>query len=97
MNAKHFEKIYQNFVSVKDYNRSCFKILNNHYLIYLGLRERYYLKHRREEEFDEKKFDLIWLCSKNLEDTRKIYEQLISKFENQLFMSAEEVNTCTWG
>ena len=59
MNVEHFEKIYQNFVSVKDYNSSCFKILNKHYLIYLELRERYYLKHRREEDFDEKKFDLV--------------------------------------
>ena len=66
MNVKPFEKIYQNFVPVKDYNRSYFKIVNKH-LKYLELMEWYYLKHRREEDIDEKKFDLIWLCPKKLE------------------------------
>ena len=66
MNVEPFEKIYQNFVPVKDYNRSCFKIVNKH-LKYLELMEWYYLKHRREEDIDEKKFDLIWLCPKKLE------------------------------
>ena len=67
MNAEPFEKIYQDFVSLKDYDSRCFKILNKPYLKYLEFRKRYYLKHRREEDFDEQKFDLICLCPKKLE------------------------------
>ena len=91
MNAEPFEKIYQDFVPLKDYDSSSFRILNKHYLKYLEFMERYYLKRRREEDFDEKRFDLIWLCPKELEpylvltvteDIRETYEQLVSKFEN---------------
>ena len=67
MNAEPFEKIYQDFVSLKDYDSRCFKILKKPYLKYLEFRKRYYLKHRREEDLDEQKFDLICLCPKKLE------------------------------
>ena len=39
MNTEPFEKIYQDFVPLKDYDSNCFKILNKHYLKYLEFRE----------------------------------------------------------
>ena len=66
VNLEPFEKIYKNFVPVKDYDSHCFKIVNEH-LKYLDTREQYYLKHRRENDFDEKRFDLIWLCPSKLQ------------------------------
>ena len=51
----------------KDCDSRCFKIVNGHYLKYLDAREQYYLKHRREKDFDEKRFDLIWLRPSELQ------------------------------
>ena len=67
LNVKLFEKIYQDFAPLKYYTSSCFKIVNKHCLRYLELRERHYLKQRREKGFDKKRFELIWLCPKKLE------------------------------
>ena len=67
VNVEVFENIYRNFVPVKDYDSRCFKIVNEHYLKYLDAREQYYLRHRREKNFDEKKFDLICLHQSKLE------------------------------
>ena len=67
VNLEVFENIYKNFVPVKDYDSRCFQIVNDHCLKYLDAREQYYLKHRREKNFDEKKFDLIWLHQSKLE------------------------------
>ena len=66
VNLELFENIYKNIVPVKDYDSRCFKAVNEHYLKYLNAREIYYLKHRREKDFDEKKFDLIWLDQSKL-------------------------------
>ena len=66
VNLEPFENIYKNFVPVKYYDSRCFKTVNEHYLKYLNAREIYYLKHRREKDFDEKKFDLIWLDQSKL-------------------------------
>ena len=52
VNVETFENIYKNFVSVKDYDSRCFKIVNEHYLKYLDAKEQCYLKYRKEENFD---------------------------------------------
>ena len=54
VNVEVFENIYRNFVPVQDYDSRCFKIVNEHYLKYLDARDQYYLRHRREKNFDEK-------------------------------------------
>ena len=61
INLKTFENIYRNFVPVKDYDSRCFKIVNEQHLKYSELKKEYFLKYRKDEHFDEKKFDLICL------------------------------------
>ena len=61
VNLEPFEKIYQTFVPVLDYDSHCFKIINQYYVKHLNARERYHLKHRHEKDYIEENFHLIRL------------------------------------
>lgn len=55
-----FNKIFQSFSTVTDYNCRCFKILNHPYIRFIEFKENYITKHCKEKGFNIKKFHEIW-------------------------------------
>ena len=68
-----FNKIFEFFSPVIDYNCRCFKILNRPSINFLELKQNYITKHCRDKGFNIENFNQIWRSgSEKLKEYRTV-------------------------